>query len=190
MAILFFSVFGFLAERPPPFPVAGLVLAVLACLGGGYVCGAWRWEVQERRYLAAHPEAVEQGDETALRGGTVTPTEHPHVVRQLGVCGGSPIIRGTRVAVRQVAVLWHAAETVDAIVRAHPELQPSWVHDAISYYLDHRDEIDEEVEGNRSESMTAQRRAGLGNAGIARFPKADWKDSDRPGGPFEHQEKG
>ena len=32
-------------------------------------------------------------------------TEHPHVVRLDGVCGGEPVIDGLRVAVRHVVTL-------------------------------------------------------------------------------------
>ena len=38
----------------------------------------------------------------------IAKTEHPHIVRREGVCGGEPIIDGLRVAVRQVAALYLA----------------------------------------------------------------------------------
>ena len=36
---------------------------------------------------------------------TVYKTEHPYVERVPGVCGGAPIIKGTRIAVRLIAAL-------------------------------------------------------------------------------------
>ena len=81
---------------------------------------------------------------------TEIPTEHPHIVRKPGTCGGSPIIRGTRIAVRHIAFLWNEGETVNDIVLSYPHLQVSWVHDAISYYLDHRSEVDRELEENET----------------------------------------
>ena len=37
---------------------------------------------------------------------TVVNTEHPHIVRLEGICGGEPIIAGLRVTVRPVATLY------------------------------------------------------------------------------------
>jgi uncharacterized protein (DUF433 family) len=76
-------------------------------------------------------------------------TEHPHIVRRPGVIGGSPAIRGTRIGVRNIAFLWNDGETVAGILEYYPHLQASWVYDAISYYLDHRAEIDEEIRENQ-----------------------------------------
>lgn len=44
-----------------------------------------------------------------------TSTEHPYIVRIPGVCDGRPIIRGSRVAVWQIAWLFKAGETVDEL---------------------------------------------------------------------------
>ena len=100
---------------------------------------------------------------------TETPTEHAHVVRMPGVCGGSPLIRGTRITVRDVAVLMNAGETVDQIVQSFPHLKESWVHDAISYYLDHQSEIDKEIEDNRIENVLAEQGGVMDEKGVIRF---------------------
>jgi uncharacterized protein (DUF433 family) len=97
-------------------------------------------------------------------------TEHPHVVRKPGTCGGAPIIRGTRIPVRLIAELWNAGETVEDILRSYAHLQPSWVHDAISYYLDHRPEIDQEIADNRIENVLASQGAVMDEKGVIRFP--------------------
>jgi uncharacterized protein (DUF433 family) len=68
-------------------------------------------------------------------------TEHPHIVRLEGVCGGEPVIDGLRVAVRHVATLHGRGETVPEIVEALG-LTEAQVYHALSYYFDHRDEID------------------------------------------------
>lgn len=69
-------------------------------------------------------------------------TEHPHIVRVLGVLGGEPVIAGTRIGVAFIARLVQAGEEASEIVAAYPHLPPAAVYDAVSYYLDHRDEID------------------------------------------------
>lgn len=75
------------------------------------------------------------------------PTEHPHIVRKPGTCGGLPIIRGSRTTVGHMAFLWRNHETIENILRDHPHVAPSAIFDALSYYLDHKEEIDQEMEG-------------------------------------------
>src|ERR1700676_5390867 len=84
------------------------------------------------------------------------PTEHPHIERRPGVCGGAPVIRGTRIAVRHVAVLYNEGATVAEVLATYPHLRASWVHDAMSYYLDHQEEIDRDIEANRIEVVLAR----------------------------------
>lgn len=96
-------------------------------------------------------------------------TEHPHVVRKSGTCGGSPIIKGTRITVRHIAVLWKQGETVEEIVQSFPHLRPSWVHDAISYYLDHPEEVEQEIEANKIENVLAELGGVMDEKGIVRF---------------------
>ncbi len=67
-------------------------------------------------------------------------TEHPHIVRVEGVCGGEPVIDGLRVAVRHVATLHQRGETIPEIVESLG-LTEAQVFHALSYYFDHRDEI-------------------------------------------------
>ena len=69
-------------------------------------------------------------------------TEHPHIVRIPGVLGGEPVIAGTRIGVAFIARLVQAGEEPSEIVAAYPHLAPAAVYDAVSYYLDHREEID------------------------------------------------
>jgi len=76
-------------------------------------------------------------------------TEHPHVMRKAGVCGGSPIIGGTRITVRLLATLIRGGASPDEIIRAYPHLSLAQVYDALSYYFDHRQEIDQEIEDNK-----------------------------------------
>jgi uncharacterized protein (DUF433 family) len=84
-----------------------------------------------------------------LESATVEPTEHPYIVRVSGVCGGRPILAGTRISVRHIAHLYKAGETVEEILHAHPHLRAAAVYDAMSYYLDHQAEIEQELLDNR-----------------------------------------
>ena len=97
-------------------------------------------------------------------------TEHPYIVRVQGVCGGRPILQGTRVSVRHIAQLYKAGDTVEEMVQAHPHLKIAVVYDAISYYLDHQQEIEAEIAANRLETLQATYRLDIDARGFASFP--------------------
>lgn len=83
-------------------------------------------------------------------------TEHPHVVRVTGVGGGEPVIAGTRVGIAFIARLLQAGEEPAEIIAAYPHLAPAAVYDAISYYLDHRPEIDALIADATLETLAAR----------------------------------
>jgi uncharacterized protein (DUF433 family) len=71
---------------------------------------------------------------------SVVNTEHPHIVRLEGVCGGEPVIDRLRVTVRHVATLYLQGETIQEIAQTL-NLTEAQVFHALSYFFDHRDEI-------------------------------------------------
>ena len=97
------------------------------------------------------------------------PTEHPHVVRTEGVCGGRPRIKDSRLAVWTIAEIYLAGESAQQIAATHSHVDPAAIYDAISYYLDHREEIDVEIEANRLENVLEAHGASLGEDGVIRF---------------------
>ncbi len=78
-----------------------------------------------------------------------TATEHPHVVRDDEILGGEPIVKGTRTPVRSIVEIWRLGTPPDEIPSALPHLSLSQVFDSLSYYADHRDEINAYIERNR-----------------------------------------
>jgi uncharacterized protein (DUF433 family) len=88
------------------------------------------------------------------------PTEHQHIERRPGVCGGIP----------HIAVLCKDGVRVEEMLETYPHLQASWIHDAISYYLDHREEIEREIEANRIDEVLAWTGGVIDDNGIIRFP--------------------
>ena len=86
-------------------------------------------------------------------------TERPHIVRFPEICRGSPTVSGTRISVLQIAIMWKGGDSVDEILQAFPHLKASQVHDAISYYLDHQQQVYEEIA--RSGVEETARRHGL-----------------------------
>lgn len=107
----------------------------------------------------------------ALEGPFVQRTEHPHIVCVTGVCGGRPIIIGSRIAVCHIAQLYKAGDTVEEILQAHPYLRAAAVYDAISYYLDHQQEIEQEIANNRLEALLAKYGLGVDERGFLDITK-------------------
>jgi uncharacterized protein (DUF433 family) len=70
----------------------------------------------------------------------IVKTEHPHIVRLEGVCGGEPVIDGLRVTVRHVVTLHQRGETILDIADAL-NITEAQVFHALSYFFDHRDQI-------------------------------------------------
>lgn len=77
--------------------------------------------------------------------------KHLYIERKKGVCGGEPVIAGTRISVRLVAELEKAGYSVDEIITMYPHIRHAQVHDALSYYYDHKEEIDKLIEENKEE---------------------------------------
>ncbi len=74
-------------------------------------------------------------------------TNHPFVVKVKDICGGSPIIEGTRTRVIDIAIEYEMlGHSPDEIISSHPHLNLSQVHDALSFYYENRDELDQKAE--------------------------------------------
>jgi uncharacterized protein (DUF433 family) len=71
---------------------------------------------------------------------------HPYVERRPNVQGGRPVIKGSRFPVSSIVQNYRRGLSVEEILRDFPWLRPEEVHDALSYYYDHRDQIDREIE--------------------------------------------
>jgi uncharacterized protein (DUF433 family) len=72
-------------------------------------------------------------------------TEHCYVHKDGAICGGDPVIVGTRIPVRLIYQRTQAGDTVERIQQAYPRLTPAQIHDALSYAYDHLPEIEEEI---------------------------------------------
>jgi uncharacterized protein (DUF433 family) len=71
-------------------------------------------------------------------------TEHIEITP--GVCGGKPRIAGTRIRVQDIYV-WHEldGQTAEEIITNFPHLTPAQVYAALTYYWDHKDEIQRQM---------------------------------------------
>lgn len=78
-----------------------------------------------------------------------TATSHPYVISDDSILSGVPIVKGTRTPVRAIAELWKFGVTPEEIVIRLPHVTLAQVFDALSYYQDHRDEIEKDILRNR-----------------------------------------
>jgi type III restriction enzyme len=78
---------------------------------------------------------------------------HPHVFRQKGVCGGRDTVAGTRIPIWSIIKWYKLGLTVEEVMREFPQLTPSQVHDAFSYYYDNPEEIEKDIQENENESF-------------------------------------
>ncbi len=62
-----------------------------------------------------------------------------------GTCGGAPRIAGTRIRVSQIVLMTEEGMSADEIIRSLPHLTLGQVYGALSYYHDHRQQIDDEI---------------------------------------------
>jgi uncharacterized protein (DUF433 family) len=71
-------------------------------------------------------------------------TDHPSIVRIQGVCGGRPVIDGTRISVKAVVGWVRLGMSPQEIIDQHPIISASQVAQALAYYHDHPEEIEAE----------------------------------------------
>jgi uncharacterized protein (DUF433 family) len=79
---------------------------------------------------------------------------HPHIKKDPDVCGGSPVIEGTRFPVR--SVVFYALKiglTPEEIVEKFPHLSLAQIYDALAYYYDNRVEIEQDILENTEETV-------------------------------------
>ncbi|MEP6888886.1 MAG: DUF433 domain-containing protein [Nitrospirales bacterium] len=71
---------------------------------------------------------------------------HPYIVSDQQICGGSPRINGTRITVRTVViVVLRQGQSPAEVLEHYPHLTLANIHDALSYYYDHQNDIDLEI---------------------------------------------
>jgi uncharacterized protein (DUF433 family) len=75
---------------------------------------------------------------------------HPYIETDKKICGGSSVIKGTRMRVIDIAIEYeYLNHTPDEIISAHPHLKLEQVHDALSYYYENRNELDEKIKKDK-----------------------------------------
>jgi uncharacterized protein (DUF433 family) len=70
-------------------------------------------------------------------------TKHPYVSIDPKIAGRQPVIRGTRIKVMDIAIRYEfMGLSADEIIDEYPHLKLEQIHDALSYYYEHKDMFD------------------------------------------------
>jgi len=80
-------------------------------------------------------------------------TEYRYITRIPGICGGRPIIKGTRTAVKAIVGYYKMGLSVEEILEGLPHLAAAQVYEALSYYHDHQAEIERDIEESQVERL-------------------------------------
>jgi len=75
--------------------------------------------------------------------------KHPYIEKRQGVCGGEPVIAGTRISVGLIVEMERAGHSADEMVALYPHITHAQIYDALSYYYDHKEEIEKMINENK-----------------------------------------
>ena len=64
------------------------------------------------------------------------------------ILSGEPIIKGTRTPVRSIVLKWRLGYSPEEMIQAMPYLTLAEVFEALSYYSDNSEEIDDYIDRN------------------------------------------
>lgn len=78
-------------------------------------------------------------------------TKHPYISIDAKISGGQPVISGTRIKVLDIATRYELmGMSADEIINEYPHLKLEQVHDALSYYYEHKDMFDRKYREDQS----------------------------------------
>jgi uncharacterized protein (DUF433 family) len=80
-------------------------------------------------------------------------TGYRYITRVSGVCGGSPVIKGTRTAVKTIVGYYKIGLSVEEILEGLPHLTPAQIYEALSYYHDHLAEVEQDIQESQVERL-------------------------------------
>lgn len=87
---------------------------------------------------------------------SVLEVEYRYITQTPEVCGGRPVIKGTRTPVQTIVGYYKLGLSIEEILDGLPHLTPAQIHEALSYYYDHLDEIERDIAANRASEVLAR----------------------------------
>jgi uncharacterized protein (DUF433 family) len=84
-----------------------------------------------------------------------------HIESIPGKCGGKPCVAGTRIRVWDIHI-WHdlRGQSPEQIIADFPQLSLADVYAALTYYLDHREEIERQAKEDEAFVADMKRKQG------------------------------
>ena len=82
--------------------------------------------------------------------------DHFHIIVKKGVCGGMPIIKGTRTSVANIAGYYLMGLSPEEIQRELPHLRLAEIFDALAFYLDNKGTVDREIEKDKEDLVSKE----------------------------------
>ena len=77
--------------------------------------------------------------------------KHPYVSIDPKISGGQPVISGTRIKVMDIAIKYELIGiSADEIISEYPHLKLEQIHDALSYYYEHKEMFDRKYRDDQS----------------------------------------
>ncbi len=75
----------------------------------------------------------------------------PYISINMRISGGQPVISGTRIKVLDIATRYELMGiSADEIINEYPHLRLEQIHDALSYYYEHKDVFDKKYREEQS----------------------------------------
>lgn len=100
-------------------------------------------------YYYDHPGEIDQyiAENRAAQERWEHPA-HAYVMKHSGINNGEPSLRNSKVTVREIVERTRVGESVEDLLKAHRFLNRAQIYDALSYYHDHTDEIENYMRAN------------------------------------------
>ena len=84
-------------------------------------------------------------ERVAVREPTTQRATPERVIRDPQILGGEPVVRGTRIAVRNIILASREYGGLDGVLKAYPWLSREDAQAALAFYEAHKVEIDEQI---------------------------------------------
>lgn len=78
---------------------------------------------------------------------------HPYITSAKKIGEGRPIIAGTRTRVSNIVAYYKLGLSPEELAREFPHLTLSHIHDALSYYYEHQEELDREIDEDSEDNI-------------------------------------
>jgi len=82
-----------------------------------------------------------------------TRTVHPYITHKKEIGRGKAIISGTRTRVSNIVAYHKLGLSAEELAQEFPHLTLSKIYDALSYYYEHREEIDREIDDESEDNL-------------------------------------